>query len=101
MRPESKIVTIFEVMDLCDQLIARASGWLSGGHWFGLPRLMDRTVPRSSGGRFRRARSDRNVGRRRGLNQQVGSIEIVLPGNTDKGEKRIATCIRERRSHPL
>jgi hypothetical protein len=79
MCPESKIVTISESMDLCDQLISQPRGWLSGEHWFGLPRLMDRTVPRSSLVGLDAARFDGGVDCGRGFDQQVGSIEIVLP----------------------
>src|SRR6266851_3525494 len=101
MCPESKIVTIFEVMDLCDQLIAQASGWLSGEHWFGLPRVMDRSVWRSSLVRHLPARFHGSMDRRRRLHKEIGGIKVVFPGNSDEGKQRITTGISESCSHPV
>ena len=99
--PESKILTVFEFKDLSDQLIAQCGRWHCSEHRLGLPRLMDRTVPPSLRVRFCPARLDRSLDRRRGVDEKVGSIEVVLPGNPDQGEQRIAPSVSKSRPHPV
>ncbi len=41
------------------------------------------------------------VGRRGRLGENVGSIEVILPGNANQRKQRIATRVGEGRSHPM
>src|SRR5205814_4816334 len=88
MRPKSKVVTILERIDLCNQLIPQRCGWFCGEH--GLPWSMNRTVPSSSIVWYHRARFDGRFARGRGFSHEVGSIEIILTGNPDQRKQCVA-----------
>src|SRR5216684_6878379 len=50
---------------------------------------------------FRYARFDGSLDRRRMLNEKVRRVEVVLAGDPDQGEQRIATSVGQSRSHTV
>jgi hypothetical protein len=88
MRPERKFIAVLEVTDFCNHPLAQDRGRPCGEHRLGLPRLVDRTIRWLSAGLPLPVRL--HLDRRRGFDQEVGSIEILLPGNSDQSKQRIA-----------
>ena len=91
--PQGKIIAVCEVGDLGDQLVAQCSRGLGGKQRLWLPRLVDRAIGRYPAvlGALAGVRGDQD--HRRGLDDQIRRVEIILAGNPDQREQRIAPGI--------
>jgi hypothetical protein len=92
MRPQRKVVTVLEVLDLCNQLSAQLDGRRGRQDWSRLPWFVDRSVQQFSVPRTV-ACADRRIHFGRSLNQNIRGVDIVFPGNADQREQRAATDI--------
>jgi hypothetical protein len=101
VRPQGDIVALFELIDLGDQLVAQRSRGPRREDGFRLPGLVNRAVRPFAAGGSARVGVVGHVSDRSGLAENVGRIEVILAGNADQREQRVATGIGERRSHPM
>ena len=99
--PQREIIATFETLELGDQLVAQDDGRRGRQDRLGLPGLVDRSVAGFSVGWRILFRTGRNRDLRRRLRGEVGRIQIVLAGNPDQGEQRIAPGVGQCRAHPV
>ena len=100
MRPQGKIVGTCEFTNLCDQQIPQRGGGFSRQDGPSLPWFVDRLV-RQFPVALTVTCVDRRIHFGRGINQKVRGIKIVLSGNPDQGEQRIAPGVGQGRAHPV